>query len=231
MAERPENALVLAVLGRLDAPLLREACCWFAGGTAIALRCGEFRLSRDIDFLCASREGYRLLRQRVFERGAEGLFLEKIELLREARVDRYGVRLAVMVDGQPVKLEIVSEGRIDLEGVDDPALPLARLRDADLVAEKLMANEDRYLDDAAQGRDAIDLILLEHTLGGLPAEAWAKARAAYGPSVGVAWDRALRRLRERPAQRARWFLQMAVLPQAQAIVEARLASLSDEEPT
>lgn len=225
MVERPELAVALALLARMDASFLRQACCWFAGGTAISLRCGGFRVSRDIDFLCSSREGYRLLRQRLFERGERALFPDGIALVRDIRVDRYGARLVVALDGQPIKLELVSEGRIDLEGVDDISLPVARLSDADLVAGKLLANEDRYLDDAALGRDAIDLILLEHTLGGLPPEAWDKARQAYGPSVEEAWNRALRRLQARHEQRARWLDQMSLSLPARAIIEERLAAL------
>jgi hypothetical protein len=41
MVERPELRLVLSLLSALDAELLRDAECWFAGGTAVSLRCGE----------------------------------------------------------------------------------------------------------------------------------------------------------------------------------------------
>jgi len=216
----------LGVLARVDDELLRRADCWFAGGTAVALRCDEFRLSRDVDFLCASVAGYRALRERVFERGGAGLFKSPITLAREARADRYGIRLAVSLDsGDPIKLEIVSEGRILLAGVDDATLPVPRLCDADLVAEKLLANEDRLFDDASLGRDAIDLIMLEHALGGLPAAAWEKATLAYGASVEVAWRRALERLRDRPEKLARWLDVMAVSPAARGVVEAKLRTL------
>ncbi len=181
MAERPENQRVVELLARLDGELLREAACWFAGGAAISLRCGEFRLSRDVDLLCSSREGYRALRQRVFEGGVEGLFATPVEVVREARVDRYGIRAAFAIDGVVVKFEIVSEARVDLEGVDDPVLPVARLCDVDLVTEKLLANADRFLDDASMGRDAIDLVMLENNLGGLPEAARVRAGASYGP--------------------------------------------------
>ena len=63
------------------------------------------------------------------------------------------------------------------------ALPVARLSDEDLVAEKLLANEERPWDDSTLGRDAMVLLVLEHALGGCPAGASDKARAAYGPSV------------------------------------------------
>ncbi len=218
---------MLALLELVDAALFREAECWFAGGAAVALRCGEFRISRDVDFLCASREGYRLLRERVYHKGARALFSREVTVRREARVDRYGIRTAIEVEGEPIKFEVVSEGRIDLTGEVDPTLPVARLTDADLVAEKLLANEDRYLDDSALGRDAIDLLVLERTLGSLPESAWAKARAAYGPSVHNAWGRALRRLRDRPEMLARGFDTMAVLPAVREVIEARLATIAD----
>ncbi len=225
MAERPENVAALAVLAKMDAGLLLDAECWLGGGTAVSLRCGEFRISHDVDLLCASHGGYRLLRQRVFERGARGLFASDVEVLRELRADRYGIRTAVSVGGPHIKLEIVSEGRIRLEGHVEPTLPVRRLTDVDLVAEKLLANQDRFLDDASLGRDAIDLIMLSERLGGLPAASWEKARAAYGASVDVAWERALRGLRDRPQLLARWLDALAVLPQARAVIGATLASL------
>lgn len=228
MAERHEHRRIIDLLASLDAGLLQQAECWFAGGTAISLRCDEFRLSRDVDFLCASREGYRMMRHRVYEAGVRGLFTSDVTVRRELRADRYGIRVVLDVAGAPLKLEIVSEGRIDLAGVDDPSLPVARLTDEDLVAEKLLANEDRFLDDAALGRDVIDLILLEHRLGELPQVAWDKAREAYGPSVEDAWNRALRRLRDRPEWRARALEALSVTPEARAVVEERVERCSDE---
>lgn len=230
LAERLENRSALALLERLDARALREGCAWFAGGTAISLRCNEFRVSRDIAFLCASTEGYRELRARVRFDGVRALILREVELLREPRIDRYGIRLALGVDGAAIKLEIVSEGRIELSGEDDPAMPVARLSDTDLVAEKLLANDDRYLDDGALGRDMLDLLVLERELGGLPEPAWEKARAAYGASVDRAWHAALRRMQQRPDLVARVFETLGVVPEARAVVAARLATLAPEEP-
>jgi hypothetical protein len=42
---------------------LRENNCLFGGGTAIALRYGEYRESVDIDFLVSDIASYRNLRQ------------------------------------------------------------------------------------------------------------------------------------------------------------------------
>lgn len=229
LAERVELQRARQLLSKLDAGLFREAACFFGGGTAISLRCGGFRLSRDVDFLCASRDGYRLLRQRVFDRGAAGLFVSEVNVVRELRADRYGIRMAVAIDGEPVKLELVSEGRIDLQGHDDDDLPLARLSDTDLVAEKLLANADRFLDDASMNRDAIDLILLEHALGELPPVAWEKARGAYGASVDVAWTRALSGMKAHPEKLTRFFDAMSLLPEARTLIQSRLATLPPVE--
>ena len=68
MFERAHHRRIGRVLESLDAALLRSYQCWFGGGTAIALRCGEFRESVDIDFLVSDPTGYRALRQRL--RGA-----------------------------------------------------------------------------------------------------------------------------------------------------------------
>lgn len=40
--------------------LLSEAQCYFGGGTQLAMTYGEYRESRDVDFLCSSRDGFRM---------------------------------------------------------------------------------------------------------------------------------------------------------------------------
>lgn len=214
---------MLRLLERVDRRLFDDAGCWLGGGVGVSLRCGGFRVSRDVDFLCASREGYRELRGLASSKGVRSLFVGPVVLLREPRIDRYGVRMALEVDGAPVKFEVVSEGRIELSGVDDDIAPVARLCDVDLVAEKLLANDDRHGDDAALGRDAIDLIVLEHTLGALPDAAWVKARQAYGATVDAAWQRALLRFRGAPDRLERALDAMAITGSTAALVRARLA--------
>ncbi|MGH8649638.1 MAG: nucleotidyl transferase AbiEii/AbiGii toxin family protein, partial [Burkholderiales bacterium] len=58
---------MLAALGALDAEFLARNECYFGGGTRIVLSLGEYRESADVDFLCASRAGYRALRSTVSE--------------------------------------------------------------------------------------------------------------------------------------------------------------------
>ena len=127
---------------------------------------------------------------------------------------------------QALKFEVVSEGRVDLQGVEDESLPVARLADADMVAEKLLANADRFLDDSALARDVIDLILLENALGGLPKAAWAKARAAYGTAIDDAYRRALEHLRDEPTWRKKATDTLSVTSEAIATIEAKLGALA-----
>ena len=60
MFERAHHRQVAEVLAALNAPLLADNHCLFGGGTAIALRHGEYRESVDIDFLVSDVAGYRL---------------------------------------------------------------------------------------------------------------------------------------------------------------------------
>ena len=48
---RPHHQRVAVILRSLRADFFKECECYFGGGTAIALRFGEFRESVDIDFL------------------------------------------------------------------------------------------------------------------------------------------------------------------------------------
>jgi hypothetical protein len=73
MYERPHHRRIAALLGALDATKLAEWECFFGGGTAITLALGEYRESVDVDFLCASTEGYRQLRAAVFDGRLDGL--------------------------------------------------------------------------------------------------------------------------------------------------------------
>lgn len=49
---RPAHLQEHAMLSRLDSEFLARARCFFGGGTRIVLELGEYRESRDVDFLC-----------------------------------------------------------------------------------------------------------------------------------------------------------------------------------
>lgn len=225
MFEREHHRRIAALLESLDATLLLQHRCLFGGGTAIALSRGEHRESVDIDFICSSIEGYRGLRERVDVRNPAWLFRAPVTQHREPRIDQYGIRLAAGVDAMPVKIEITFEGRIDL---DDP-LPEDRVcgiwtmgRD-DLTATKLMANADRYADDAMASRDLIDLAMLSDD-GELAAAGVAKARRAYGRSIDEAFARAKALLLEREGRLALCMKRMK-MTLAEAELRARVARL------
>jgi hypothetical protein len=94
--ERPHHRRVAHALQALDGPRLREWGCLFGGGTAIALRFGEYRESVDIDFLVSDLGVYRELRQVLT--GIEGLAaLQRANAAQlvqagELRADQYGIR-------------------------------------------------------------------------------------------------------------------------------------------
>lgn len=77
----------------MDRVLLRRAKCWFGGGTAIALQCGEYRESVDIDFLCANRDGYRAIREAIALPTLGRLLTRPINHVRDVRTDRTRFRL------------------------------------------------------------------------------------------------------------------------------------------
>ena len=59
---RPHHQKIAHVLSSLDKKKLLDASCYFGGGTAIALKYGEYRESVDIDFMVSDLNGYRSLR-------------------------------------------------------------------------------------------------------------------------------------------------------------------------
>ena len=198
MFERPHHQRIAHVLGALNGPLLREHGCLFGGGTAIALRFGEYRESIDVDFLVSDLQHYRALRHALT--GVEGLRAitlpgaVPLEPAGEIRGDQYGIRTQVLMDGRRIKLEIVLEARIALEppGAADTICGIATLSPLDMATSKLLANSDRWMDDGVFSRDLIDLAMMQPSLR-LLRHAAAKAQGAYGESVlrdlGKAIDR------------------------------------------
>lgn len=164
--ERPHHQRIAALLGRLDADVLAAHQCWFGGGTAIALRYGEYRESRDVDFLVSDADSFGRLRALVSGGGMDALLpagAPGLELVRESRIDADGIRTWVRQDGVELKFEIIREARIgfDLPASDDTVCGLRSLTPRDLAASKLLANVDRGLDDSTYQRDLIDLAMME----------------------------------------------------------------------
>jgi len=186
---KPEHRIIAEALGLMDRDFLTATKCWFGGGTAIVMKLGEYRRSLDLDFLCADAGGYRELRTRASELGVRAFFPEPVEAIRDFQIDQYGLRTVVRLKGQPIRFEVVREGRIDLRGHFDEDLRIPALVAADMFAEKLLANADRCQDRATAYRDAFDLGMLVKAYGRIPAEALDKAQTAYGPDIErkVAW--------------------------------------------
>ena len=188
MFDREHHRRVAHVLEALDAAVLKANACLFGGGTAIALRYGEYRESVDIDFLVSERDGYRALRQRLG--GTDGLRAiqragRALDQVRDVRADQYGLRTVVRVDGMEIKFEIVLEGRITLDppGAGDEICGVATLTPLDLAASKLLANSDRWADDAVFSRDLIDLAMMA------PPKKLLKAASSAAPSSRGRSDR------------------------------------------
>lgn len=201
--ERPQHNNILRLLNRMNGPLLTNCQSFFGGGTAIVLQNGEYRLSLDVDFLCADIDGYRELRSiAVGEDGVKTIFGPEVEVRREFRADQYGIRGFIALDGQATKVEFVREARTYLEGTYDEFLGVPVLSVASQFAEKLMANADRCLDRAVAYRDAIDLGYLVKAAGEIPEEAATRAEQAYGGEISKKMRQVLEVLVQ-PEERAR----------------------------
>ena len=211
MFERRRHQAVFTALSRLDADLLARAECYFGGGTAIVLLLGEYRESADVDFLCASQNGYRTLREAIASRGISGLLQEgkEIHCRRDLRADQYGIRTVLEIDDELLKFELVREARIDLDGEYSVRLGVPVLSREDMYAEKLLANADRWADRATLSRDVIDLSVMMSRWGPIPDASWEKAHDAYGTSIDSSYAKAVERIR-RPAWLRECMKQMAM---------------------
>jgi hypothetical protein len=213
----------------LTGALLKEHGCLFGGGTAIALRFGEYRESVDIDFLLSDLSHYRSLRQLLT--GSDGINAILLPgqsprlQLRDIRADQYGIRTMLSEAELLIKFEIVLEGRIQLAAptAKDVVCGVSTLTVLDMTASKLLANSDRWADDGVFSRDLIDLAMLQP---GLPLlrMAIAKAGAAYGQAIRVDLEKAIHQLQHRQGWLERCMQAMAMtLPKA--LVWQRLRNL------
>lgn len=215
---RPHHQLVANILHNLDGELLTKHRCYFGGDTAIALLYGEYRESADIDFIVADQAAYRELRLLLASESNISPICKpdvKMPLAKLLRKDQYGIRTAISLTGVTIKFEIVKEGRVNLD-INNPAGNLCgvdTLSLVDMVATKLLANSDRWQDDAVYSRDVIDLAMLpwQHVL-----EAGAeKAYAAYGNDIYADINAACAAILSRPGWLDACMLAMAIdMPKA-----------------
>lgn len=201
----PHHNKIITVLESLNSELFEQNCAYFGGGTLISLDFGEYRLSKDIDFICpVSSSGYKNLRTLIFDAGYNALFRNSNQVrVTRGSADQYGIRMVVEVEGELIKTEIIAEARFEL---DRPRYPqwttIACLSFDDCFTSKLLANADRFMDDSVDARDLIDLAMLRRQ-SPIPQKAIAKAEKAY--EVMRPLQVAIKRFQDRETYRQQCF--------------------------
>ena len=196
MFERELHREVITILRALDAEKLDACRFFFAGGTRIALDLDEYRESNDIDFMCSDVSGYADLRSIARSQGYPGFFheegLRSLGFPREIHADQYGIRFPVECNGNLMKVELIHEGRVELDpGTTPPWSPVTCLSQLDCYVIKILANSDRWPDRQVLSRDLTDLGIMRSRWGPIPDEAWHKAEAAYKTAARLDLRKAL----------------------------------------
>lgn len=70
----PLHNQILRVLQSIDRQFFQSCKTYFGGGTMLVMAYEEYRLSRDIDFLCPYGPAFSRLRNAVYDRGYDALF-------------------------------------------------------------------------------------------------------------------------------------------------------------
>ena len=229
MFEREHHQRIAQVLYALDAPLLKRHQCLFGGGTAIALRFGEYRESVDIDFLVSDLACYRNIRQLLSGKsGINAIVTSGARALiqtREIRMDQYGIRTQVDIDGHSIKFEIVHEARIGLDVPTDAdqTCGVTTLSVLDMAASKLLANADRWADESVFNRDLIDLAMMRVKLPLLRA-AILKTEVAYGESIQLCLRHAVDKIQHKQGWLERC-MQVMAMDAPKALVWQRIRAL------
>ncbi|MEB3023066.1 MULTISPECIES: nucleotidyl transferase AbiEii/AbiGii toxin family protein [Mycolicibacter] len=228
MFERAHHLRIANVLDALDVDRLAAASCYFGGGTAIAMRYGEYRESVDIDFLVSDSSGYASLRELARQQdGFNALTRRLVAVVRPVVADQYGIRTLLDVDGEPIKLEIVHEGRIalDIPSASDSICGVTTLTALDMAASKLLANSDRWADRAVFSRDIIDLAMMEPD-SALMGCAIAKAETAYGAAIVNDLRNAIEYLRDNPHRLDECMRQLQIYNTPKALLWDRIKRLT-----
>lgn len=205
MFKREIHQKILTVLSHLNVEFLQECRAYFGGGTLVSMEHGEYRLSQDIDFMCPMDGGYNLLRRKVAAAGYDVIFAnrDRIVLPNDIQSNQYGIRFPVIVDGTTIKFEMVCEGRIQFGEPNYPSWsPVPCLNQIDSIAEKLLANADRWPSDRVNSRDLIDLAI-QRLVSPIPQKAIDKAEAAY--QVMQPLNRAIEYFQDRPDYREKCY--------------------------
>ncbi|WP_392531114.1 nucleotidyl transferase AbiEii/AbiGii toxin family protein [Nostoc sp. C117] len=201
---------ILKILNAFNPQVLQNASAFFAGGTLLALEYGEYRLSKDIDFLFPyGAENYKYLRNLIYDNGISGLFINTTNMrLGDSTVNQYGIRFPVTIDGITIKIEVVANGNFVL---DPPVYPhwanIPCLSISDRFTSKLMANADRWNDASTQSRDLIDLAILRVN-NSVPMSAISKAEATY--EVRSPLIKAINQFMEKVEYRKKCFQELSI---------------------
>ncbi len=201
---------VITILKSLRSDFFNGISAYFGGGTLLTLLYGEYRWSKDIDFLCPVGDGYRMLRSEIYDKNYRAIFKNffNIKLPREIKADQYGVRFVVMVEDIPIKFEIVAEARISFQTAvyydwsDVPCLSFA-----DSCSEKLLSNSDRWADRSVESKDLIDLSILR-LQSKIPEISIKKAESAY--PVIKPLEKAIRVFQSEPDYRTSCFSSLQI---------------------
>ncbi len=178
------HQLIYQVLESLNCDFLSEYRAYFGGGTLISLDLGEYRTSNDIDFICALGTDYRKLRNAISDRNPRILLKDNSQLeIERFRADQYGIRMAIVIDGIAIKMEIIAEARFELDAPRQTIWsPVECLSISDCFTSKLLANADIYADSSVHCRDLIDLAFLRNDRS-IPPLSIEKAEAAYRVTI------------------------------------------------
>ncbi len=200
---------IYRVLENLNHEFLSICHAYFGGGTLLALDLGEYRTSNDLDFICAVGADYRQLRNTIGNCSPQMLLRPDSGLeIDRFTTDQYGIRMAIVVDGIPIKTEIIAEARFTLDVPRQPSWsPVECLSITDCFASKLLANADRYPDPNVHARDLIDLAFLRNQQP-IPTLAIEKAEAAY--NVMAPLRSALTKFQADPDLRSRCYENLAI---------------------
>lgn len=226
---REHHRRIESVLRKLDIDFLKDNQIFFGGGTAIALQHDEYRLSVDIDLMVSDKAGFRAAKELIGPGNLNRIFTEPIEF--DFRVaDQYAIRGQVIAENTAIKFEIVLDAYLHLTALDPGSWPLGipTLSTESSVAEKLLANADRWADSGVFSRDILDLAIVvsaPHSKVEAFHDGLRQSIEAYGITAKTSAARAINQLLGHPARLARCLDALSIDSLTIIDIQSRLRSL------
>lgn len=176
--KRPHHINIQKLLNCFNSEYLKKHNILFGGGTRISLELNEFRESIDVDFLCPTIESYKSVRSQVTNVDFGDLITGHLPIAKDIRINRDAVRAVVLIEGTPIKLELVNINGYNLKSDTKSPFGVPMVNRDGCFLTKILAHSDRQY--SPDNKDMFDLLMMSKVWGKPKESVWKDCERIYG---------------------------------------------------